>query len=1675
MKKLKQRLLSMILVVLMVAGMLPVEQMAMIEAADNTTIYLHATCGTAPYTAKLSGNGSVQDVVMEQVAADYYSVTVPAGKTTVMFVDTNGKWLANGNNWPVIPTDGRNCFEPAGFGQDGWSWSTYTASESGTTTETRFYVQTDLVDFLNNYRVISTEDQHTYRSYNQGNQTSGNDSPFYLFNRVISNYAQRKQNPTPLYVGPLYLIGMRYGRDNNQDGSKWYSLYNWNTGANVAPAASGGVANYSASAQNLVGKELINGELVDVNGNVLPYFSKELANTLKTAGDLKVMEYYSGLEFPFKTVYDSATDSTTYSYDSLSDYAVYYNYSDKKLQESSTHVKNLQDKQNGFYPLNESDDSGDEVNMGFGTKFTIPFTVNDNGTINGLSDGEAVTFEFTGDDDVWVFIDDQLVLDMGGAHTKASGSINFKNLTATVTNAYNVDTTQTRTSGNTWQASCYTGLGNWLYENDTIERDVVSSGSETVDFPSELKTVFEKEYQTNTTKVHTLTMFYMERGMFDSNMSISFTMNPIPSGLALSKTLDTSEINEGLRSVVQEIEEDSFSFEIKTKDLEDSSASYEVIEDVSYSLNDYNNKDKAGNDVINGIVTGVGARSFAHTFVKEGTTSEAFKAETGFQITELTNTDTFFQYDYENDTKWSVYNQDNNYLEVTNGKGCVAEFEMSDNDTDDDFDRYNYSVNFKNKPLDGTLTLKKEWDAAQTAPANGTYSFTIYLDLNNDGEYETYDLEYTSDKGTTGTAKSGVVSLSKDETVTFAGIPQGVSYKIVENIVDDAGYSSNQTDNTVTGTIPVKENSTEESVVNIVFTNRATVGTLTLTKAWKDGQTAPENGEYTFTVMINGTSYANKAYTSSVDGRSGTTDEEGKLTLINGETVTFNNISENANYTITENISENAGYSSDKTDNTVTGTIVAAETSKVIFTNTFNEKTIDKVIYVEAGKEDGTDYTVTDHEDNDAMITVSETSSVSGVEITPYTDGENLGKVNVKSDNPNKKYEVTYEGTKSDGTIVTGTITVLTYKATNDIYVFDYGLKSNLSDNSSGYGLFANDILFNDNDVTTSAKLNGLSTSSKGIWEEEVENEQSTLTCTTGVGLAQIIENSDPKNGAVIQDENSQVWYEPTSYLDKKEITYYQTAVLATGKTEIESAEDGVELVASITTMPANSVYYEDNFQVNSSGIQFVVAEGNKNSSENSSVNDDEITRTQSNDQSENYGHEDTYSEDSEYSNGSATVLHNGDTATFTFKGTGFDIISRTNNDTAGIGVKVFEGTSTSGTPVKTLYVDTYYSNGDLYQVPVITVEDLEADTYTVQLFILDTYTGQTTVYIDGIRIYNPLDDTRDYLESEQKVTIKEVRDMLFGEGYDTDEPDVQVDPSIDLVALEGEEYVLGTGATVIEAYNNENGYVSATSDDLENILTSGPNNELYLPYEGGIAFKVNKPEDDTWTLQIGAKSVGENTGIDEETEEPTVVEKELVVFVRPHTVAGKGTFFQIETIKLNTSTDMYYDINLMSAIEEKNWKAPYYDILLFNGGELADMEFISLTNLKYGSGTTVGRVSSATKSVEIVSLEGYGQLENVEAIIEAKFNVSSVTRSRNVLMTITTIADVEDITVYDPDGNAVANPQKSKTTDANGNLVWTVSFKAYKTKTTSAEYKVDAVINGKETGNTVSAYIRIK
>lgn len=1525
-KKFKKRLLGIILTILMVVSVIPVQQVQPVKAAETQIIYLEisgVSGWTQPGVHALDANNKIVNnlFAMEKVAdsGNIYKANIAANATKVIFTPDN-TWNTGETNAVSIRDANADlkttypCYKVTSFQKGSkqcWKghWTTYSTGDE--VLKERFYVSTNLVDYINDARLGEGNKTRGYSDNNQGTVVDGSEkgaNVYSYLDAAISGspwYNSSGQNSKacqytyPLYFGNMFDTKNRYGRMLN---GNWYGLNNFSVGANVAleeKTTTEGKCFYGAAAQGLVGDKLVDGKMVDPEDSnvVLPYFSGEAIHPYKNGSEIdnnkNLSEYYNGLQFPFKQTKDK-NGVITYSYDSGKDYAVYYNFEKNCFYESPEHIKNETTNdgtapEDGFYPLNKPGDPRKAVNMGFGTEFTIPFTLSKDGKING----QDITFNFTGDDDVWVFIDDYLVLDMGGAHRMASGTIDFAEKNVTVESAFTPDKSTTAA----WKDGA-------TRANQTSEKRT----KKFTQIKTEGKNTFE-DIMADDSKVHTLKMFYMERGMFDSNMSVSFNFSPIPSGLTLSKDVDTKPVNDGLKSVVET--KDNFDFTVKDNDTTRTEYTYEK---------DYNGTGTERNTTTDGVVEGLADNVYAKNFEYTEADDNGNKGliiGTGFTITETENSNY--------NTRWFV--TDISTGKTTNrGDGLVSTFKLGD--VSSGLTKVNYNVNFVNTPKVGTVNITKAWDGdVPDTLKNTEFPFKVEVDLDGEADeygYSAYPLEYTVDGNDYVTDANGNFTLKSGQTAAFEGIPTGAKVKVTETKTTDG-------------------------------------------KSW----------------VVSGQEFKESA---------AVTDGSNEILTITNATMTIPS---------------------------------------------------DKVIYVEAGKD--TFYKPANVETG---YTVSNTSD--GL---TYTDKGFNGA------EPNKSYTANYTGSNSDGAIVNGTITVLTYQATDKVYVFDYGLESNIAEtNANGDGLFQGGKFYNEEakgDMATSAKL-GTITPAK-------ENTQTTIS--SGSNIA--IDSVGKADGAVT--------FKPIAFMDKVE-NYKYTANIAKVSTELDDTnpETGTTVHGTIKTMPANVVYYEDNFNATNENDDSSVKIVYTNSG---SKPTNAPTYSQSNDQSENYGHDKAYNGDLEESGNSATEMNNGDGAYFTFTGDGFDIVSRTNENTAGLIAYVYNGKKDAeyfrnpevfkaGTKdlVKSIPVDTFYSNGDLYQVPVISTTLQQRGTYTVYLKALKTYTGQSVIYIDGVRIYNPLADKSAYLETEKNTKVQELRGMLLGSS-----------PSINLVTPDGNNgFLIDGGSTAVEQYLPEKPEIGAYlgAETLADVMKAGPNNELYLPIDNGVAFKVSTPVGDAdWTLQVGAKSVSADTSTESDA---VVADKAFTVYVKPDDV--KETKYQeVKNYTINTSTDMYYDIDLKEVIKAQGWTADSYDVIVLNTTvDYNNYDIISLTNIKCAADMTLSKPSQLTRMG--YNLAGRNVLTgNDEAVLSAKFGVTNVTRGKYASMTVVTKKEATDVQVTDPTGAVVTSfTKKTSSIDADGNKEWKLTFKVIKQRG-EAKYSVDAVVNGSLTNMPYSTSIMVR
>lgn len=1288
---------------------------------------------------------------------------------------------------PMFTLDGNS--DSKDYGKKTGTWSDNTNASTGDEVlKERFYVSTNLVDYINDARLGEGNKTRGYSNNNQGTVVNGSKDGSNVYSYLDAAISGRPwytesdkdssacQYTYPLYFGNMYDLLNRYGR---RLGGDWFGLNNFSVGANVALDEN---KFYGAAAQGLVGNKLVDGKMVDPKNPdvVLPYFSGEEIHPYDKNGNIdaskNLSEYYNDLQFPFKQTRDK-NGVITYSYDSGSDYAVYYDFEKKSFYEDpDNHIENETKNDNtapkdGFYPLNKPEDKNNRaaVNMGFGTEFTIPFTLSKDGKING----KDITFNFTGDDDVWVFIDDYLVLDMGGAHRMARGTIDFTKKEVTVDRAFtpSVSTTDAFKGGD--------------------PRENQESVKRTKEF-TQIKTDdgnFE-DIMANDSKVHTLKMFYMERGMIDSNMSVSFNFSPIPSGLTLSKDVDTTPVNDGLKSDVET--KDNFDFTVKDNDKDARTEyTYEKDHDGTYTENKITT-----NGVVEGLADNVYAKNFEYKD-KDSEGNKGLKIGTEFEITEHENSNY--------NTRWFVTDISTGDKK---GEGNTLTSNFTLGNKDSGVTKVNYNVNFVNTPKVGTVNITKAWkgDVPETLQKED-FLFKVEVDLDGAAEkdeYSTYALEYTVNGTKYKTDANGDFTLKSGQTAAFAGIPTGATVKVTETKTTDD-------------------------------------------KSWEV---------------------------------SGTSEKESQpVTETSNETLTITNATKTINST-------------------------------------------NKVIYVETGKD--TPYTPAD--------------VLPGYTVTEKSKGLDYTEKGFNGAEPGKSYTAKYTGSNSDGAIVNGTITVLTYQATDKVYVFDYGLESDIAKKNDNHdGLFEGGTFYNDNAkdaYETTAKLNQI-TPAGG-------NNQTKIT-----GDQDVIINKDGS-------AKGTVTFKPVAFMDKAEDYTYTADITKNGaKLVSNNPETGTTVNGKIKTMPANVVYYEDDFNAtsdNKDGTAKIVYSGDTNKVGKS------VELTQSNGQTEQYGHDDAYAKGTGDSAGSSTVMTSTTDpntnkyttkATFKFKGTGFDVVGRTSTETTTVSYRVKDS---SGKVESMGVVDTFYANGDLYQIPVIHVEGLAYSTeHTVELVIGESSVSENekrnVFYLDGIRIYNPMGEQgdNDYIDNEENVNITKVSDLILGDGKITEKgvtdgedaliKDIDIPGSKAAIMGYFDNKLNAIGVNVTESIEGD---AATDTESVIEYLHSGPNNEVYLGSGSALGMVVKETGDTARTLQIEAKAV--KTGTTEESNDASMDLKYLTLNKTGDGTEGKTA----DTVK--TATAMYYKIPVEDTISLGNG---YYLVAVL-GAESEDGSYVlSFTNVK--------------------------------------------------------------------------------------------------------------------------------
>lgn len=555
---------------------------------------------------RIKGDGVESEsgtLVKDGTNKNLYYVDIPQEYSSNSSIIFSGEEISNDNTtkehglstaWLTIPTDDKNCFyadtnddavytngqrggywAPKGTKRDAEEWKNRDA-EAGekapivdiasapfTEEADTKYVTSTLYDYYTDYE-LNGMNRDNYGGWTGESHRTW--VTFREFDQALSDYYQAAKAPYPLYTGhfqpdnghefsqiaeTLKLFGydnsIRFRAINN-------SQYNedQNSGNKHYDYAYQGLV---ASTTNADGAPLLNGA---ASATVEPHFNKDflLGENSKNA---KLGEVYENVKFPFTKVpnlFGNETDVDYWCFDSK-DTTLYLKQDSGQNPDSKYFLQSTKNRdpsknvnassgfdnvtnQYGYFPFNEKATSGaaSTYNYGFGTKLQMDFTLTDDGMLetddgNGTKVKTSIKFFFSGDDDVWVFIDGKLALDVGGAHGKVSGLLEFgkadeKNNSVT---AYVSKVKKGGTSGNDKD-------GNNPVKTVTYKGETIYFYAKSTPLVAENTPLVLAKGQK-----HTLTMYYMERGMWESNMAVAFNF-PDNNELQVQKEVDLTNVTD---------------------------------------------------------------------------------------------------------------------------------------------------------------------------------------------------------------------------------------------------------------------------------------------------------------------------------------------------------------------------------------------------------------------------------------------------------------------------------------------------------------------------------------------------------------------------------------------------------------------------------------------------------------------------------------------------------------------------------------------------------------------------------------------------------------------------------------------------------------------------------------------------------------------------------------------------------------------------------------------------------------------------------------------------------------------------------------------------------------------------------------------------------------------------
>lgn len=701
------------------------------------------------------------------------------------------------------------------------SSSSSTPSSSGWLNATMYNYRTasQIADAMNTAGTLTEEQNYDVDSTNGQAKEIFAESVYKPYNDAVTKWYQDHSTDgkvngvsvTPLYQGNIRAGNKAADKTGTLDWAKsYFNFVSVANGANRQDGADG--ASINAAAVGLVDKTLSANGTIQQNGIELPQFSDAFMNANANS---KIQSKYDNLKFETK-VTKKASGNEWYSYNSATDKNRSLDITNRQIKNYNNEVKGCQNESGGqnavagYYPFNQSQ-PGDMSNITncFGTRFDIDYAMPDK---TGVVNGEKMQFNFTGDDDMWVYIDGHLVLDLGGSHAKASGSINLADMKVTYSTGYYNATYDKVTDKNS--ASCdYFKTGEFAIGDDV------------------------KKILQDTTRTHKMTIFYMERGLFDSNLSFDFFL-PQTNSLTVEQKTDTSDVNSALvNDTLQTADKDVFQTYIKSNSKSAASNNTASVTE------DFTRKDVYGNTQVlqkgsssaaqtgtpftnsmsgDGVFAPIGNTNFVWEDKNSTNTTKGKGTPTDGTVELLYNQSATFNDQFANGSKFKLTSPDalksfdlpnlteNQPTSKNNGRSRSDYYEttlkvtdISGSELTPNGGAYNFgdgsdnavkiNAEYTNKVRVGSVAFTKNIQGDN--PDTSKY-FTFKIQMRNifgdtsDSEWKVYEgLDFTVSgiQGVKKLGSEGTVDLKHGETLTIDGVPIGTEYRITE--IESGDYS----------------------------------------------------------------------------------------------------------------------------------------------------------------------------------------------------------------------------------------------------------------------------------------------------------------------------------------------------------------------------------------------------------------------------------------------------------------------------------------------------------------------------------------------------------------------------------------------------------------------------------------------------------------------------------------------------------------------------------------------------------------------------------------------------------------------------------------------------------------------------------------------------------------------